>query len=239
MKSKGISAALLEKILLFVIVLILGVTIAIYTFLSGFVKTQAAIASESVAKANASQEDIDDLSKSYIWLQENQSLVEKTNKIVAEASQYKYQDQVIVDLESYAKQVGLTVTKYKFSETAAAPTTSPSTGSTAPATTPPAAAPAAGATNAGGGGGAASASSTETTPSGLTVATIDIELGPDVSYRKLLLFMKKIEQNVTRIQINSIGITLAGDTSESTGSDVKDSVSVSTFTISVFINKGV
>ena len=236
MKSKGISAALLEKILLFVIVLILGVTIAIYTFLSGFVKTQAAIASESVAKADASQEDIDDLNKSYRWLQENQSLVEKTNKIVADAGQYKYQDQVILDLESYAKQVGLTVTSYKFSETAAAPTTSPSTGSTAPAATPPAAAPAAGATNAGGGG--ASASKTETTPSGLTVATIDIGLGPDVSYRKLLLFMKKIEQNVTRIQINSISLTRAGDTSESTGSDVKDSVSVSTFTISVFLNKG-
>ena len=234
MKSKGISAVLLEKILLFVIVLILGVTIAIYTFLSGFVKSQAAIASESVAKAEASQEDIEGLNKSYKWLQENPSLVEKTNKIVADAGQY--QNQVILDLESYAKQVGLDVISYKFSETAAAPTTSPSTGSTAPATTPPAAAPAAGATNAGGGG--ASAPSTETTPSGLTVATIDIGLGPDVSYRKLLLFMKKIEQNVTRIQINSISITRAGDTSESTGSNVKDSVSVSTFTISVFINKG-
>lgn len=232
MKSKGISAALLEKILLFVIVLILGITIAIYSFLSGFVKSQANIASESVAKANASQEDIDDLNKSYRWLQENPSVVEKTNKIVAEASQYKYQDQVILDLESYAKQSGLNVVRYKFSETAAVPTTSPSTGSTAPATTPPAAAaPAAG------GAPAAGAASTNTTPSGLTVATIDIGLDEGVSYRNLLLFMKKIEQNVTRIQINAISISRGGDDDPSTGSDHKDSVSISTFTISVFINK--
>lgn len=231
MKSKGISAALLEKILLFVIVLILGVTIAIYSFLSGFVKTQANIASESVAKADASQEDIDDLNKSYKWLQENPDVVEKTNKIVAEAGQYKYQDQVILDLESYAKQVGLTVTSYKFSETAAAPTTSPST---APAATPPAAAaPAAGGATTGGAGAAAG---TEKTPNGLSVATIDIALNSGVSYRKLLLFMKKIEQNVTRIQINAISISRAGD-DESTGSNVKDPVSVATFTISVFLNK--
>ena len=235
MKSKGISAALLEKILLFVIVLILGVTIAIYSFLSGFVKSQANIASESVAKADASQEDIDDLNKSYKWLQENPTVVEKTNKIVAEAGQYKYQDQVILDLESYAKQVELNVISYKFSETAAAPTTSPSTGSTAPATTPPAAA----APAAGGGAttGDGAASSTETTPSGLTVATIDIGLDSGVSYRKLLLFMKKIEQNVTRIQINAISISRGGDDAL-TGSGVKDPVSVSTFTISVFLNKG-
>lgn len=235
MKSKGISAALLEKILLFVIVLILGVTIAIYSFLSGFVKTQANIASESVAKADASQEDIDDLNKSYKWLQENPSIVEKTNKIVAEAGQYKYQDQVILDLESYAKQVGLTVTSYKFSETAAAPTTSPSTGSSAPVTTPPAAAaPAAGGATTGGAGAAAG---TEKTPNGLNVATIDIALNSGVSYRKLLLFMKKIEQNVTRIQINAISISRAGDDDESTGGNVKDPVSVATFTISVFLNK--
>lgn len=225
MNTKNMSAALLEKLLLVLIVLILAVTIGIYYFLFGFVKSQADTAAESVAKADSSQKDIDDLNKSYKWLQANPETIDKTSKIVAQASSYQYQDQVINDIESYANQSGLNVISYRFSElsgtgsaasSSAAPASSSSSSSTASsAATPPTAA----------------------APSGLTQASIDIGLETGISYRKLLQFIKRIEQSVTRLQINSINISSVSGAENKKG--VPDPVSVTTFTISVFLNKGV
>lgn len=233
MEKKGISAALLEKILLFVIFLILAATIGIYTFLFGFVKTQAEDAAKSVAKAEASQKNIDDLNKSYKWLQENPDIVEKTNKIVADASKYQYQDQVILDLESYADQAGLKVSGYSFNEAATA-STAPATGATSgAAATGSTATPSTSGTATGGGAAATPAAGTSATPSGLSTATIDITLDGSVSYRKLLMFMKKIEQNVTRMQISALNISPTGGEGS-----LPDAVTVDTFTISVFIKAG-
>jgi len=226
MNTKNMSAALLEKLLLVLIVLILAVTIGIYYFLFGFVKSQADTAAESVAKAESSQKDLDDLNKSYKWLQANPETVDKTSKIVAQASSYQYQDQVINDIESYANQSGLNVISYRFSElsgTGAAASSS----SAAPASSSAAPSAAAG----------AATPATAAAPSGLTQASIDIGLDTGISYRKLLQFIKRIEQSVTRLQINSIDISSVSGAENKKG--VPDPVSVSTFTISVFLNKGV
>ncbi len=221
MNTKNISAALLEKLLLVLIVLILAITIGIYYFLFGFVKSQAGTAAQSVAKAESSQKDIDDLNKSYKWIQANPETVDKTSKIVAQASSYQYQDQVINDIESYANQVGLDVISYRFSDLGTTGAAAPAASSSSSTPTP-----------------AASAATPATTaaPNGLTQATIDIGLDTGISYRKLLQFMKRIEQSVTRLQVNSINISSVSPAENKKG--VPDPVSVTTFTISVFINKG-
>ncbi len=217
MKDKGISATLLEKILILIVILVFGVTVAAYYFLSSFAKSQAVAANHSKITADSTQKDIDSLQKSYKWIENHPEIIDKTNKIVAEASQYQYQDQIIKDLESYAQQSGnLVVSQYTFSDSSgaqAAPSGSGGSGST----TPPA-------TTAGG------STTSAQLPQGLTATTVDITFPQKgVPYDKVLLFVKKIEQNVTRMQITSLSIT--PDTTN------RKSVIV-TMTISVFLNKG-
>lgn len=219
MKSKGISATLLEKILILIVILVFGVTVAAYYFLSNFAKSQAKSANHSMITAQSTQKDIDSLQKSYKWIEKHPEVVDKTNKIVADASQYQYQDQIIKDLESYAKQSGnLVVSTYTFSEAGgtqpAAPSGSGSTGSGG-STPAPAAAGSTGSTQ---------------LPQGLTATTVDITFPQKgVPYEKILLFVKKIEQNVTRMQITSLSLT---------PDPTNRKVVLVTMTISVFLNKG-
>lgn len=223
MKNKGMSASVVEKILILVVVVIFCATVAVYHFLSSFAKSQAVAANHSMITAQSSQKDIESLQKSYEWIQKNPDVVEKTGQVVADASEYKYQNQVIKDIESFAQQVGLNITRYTFSESAAgetatgsgsssAPAPSESSGSGAAATTAPAA------------GAAASGP-----PAGLVETAIDIGFEEEVPYTKALQFIKKIEQNVTRMQITSLSLAPVED---------DPSKVTLTMTISVFINKG-
>ena len=212
------SASLVEKILILVVVVIFCATIAVYHFLSSFAKSQAIAANHSMITAQSSQKDIESLQKSYEWIQKNPDAVKKTGQVVADASEYKYQNQVIKDIESFAKQVGLNITKYTFSESAADETATGSGASaTAPASGSSDSAPAATGTAAGG------------LPAGLVSATIDIGFDEEVPYTKALQFIKKIEQNVTRMQITSLSLAPVEDD--------RSQVTVS-MTISIFINKG-
>jgi type II secretory pathway pseudopilin PulG len=217
MKNKGMSATLLEKILILIVILIFGCTIAAYYFLSNFAKTQAKSANHSMLTAQSTQKDIDSLQKSYKWIEKHPEVVDKTNKIVADASQYQYQDQIIKDLELYAKQSGnLVVSQYTFSEPSGTQTAPTGGGAAKPATPAPAA--------------AGSTSTSAQLPQGLTATTVDITFPQKgVPYDKILLFVKKIEQNVTRMQITALSIT-----PDPTN---RNSVIV-TMTISVFLNKG-
>ncbi len=213
MKDKGISAPLLEKILILVVVLVFSVTIASYYFLSNFAKSQAKAANHSMITAQSTQKDIEGLQKSYKWIEEHPEVVEKTNKIVAEASQYQYQDQIIKDLESYAQQAGnLVVSQYTFSEAGGTGTTPSGGAGSTPSPT------------------AASGTASTQLPKGLTTTTVDITFSQKgVPYEKILLFVKKIEQNVTRMQITSLSIT---------PNPIDRTVVQVTMTISVFLNKG-
>lgn len=216
-KSKSINASLLEKILILLNVLIFCATFGLYYFLSSFTKSQADVANQSLAIARSSQKNIDNLRASYQWMKEHPGTVDKTSKIVAEATHYRYQDQVINDLESYASQVGLNISKYTFNELAPTPAT--------PSSTPPQS------SSNGVASGTATAPITpgdaaKQLPSNLTTTTIDIGLEANVPFNSVLLFIKKIEQNVTRMQITSLSLT-----------PNVNNVNV-TMTISVFINKG-
>lgn len=212
------SATLLEKILILIVILVFGVTIAAYYFLSNFAKSQAKAANHSMITAQSTQKDIDSLQKSYKWIEKHPEVIDKTNKIVAEASQYQYQDQIIKDLESYAKQSGnLVVSQYTFSDASgaqAAPSGSGGSGATGSASAP----------------AAASGTASTQLPQGLTATTVDITFPQKgVPYDKVLLFVKKIEQNVTRMQITSLSITPDPTNRKSV---------IVTMTISVFLNKG-
>lgn len=224
MKNKGMSASLVEKILILVVVVIFCATVAVYHFLSSFAKSQAVAANHSMITAQSSQKDIESLQKSYEWIQKNPDVVKKTGQVVADASEYKYQNQVIKDIESFAKQVDLNITKYTFSESSTSETATGSGASSAPAPSGSSDSGGVAATTAPPAGAAASGP-----PAGLVETTIDIGFDEEVPYTKALQFIKKIEQNVTRMQITSLSLAPVDDD--------PDKVTLS-MTISIFINKG-
>ena len=218
MNKKEISATLLEKVLILGVVVVFGATVAVYVLLTGFARSQAVDASHSTATASSSQKDIDSLQESHKWIRDHPDEVEKTTKIVADASQYRYQDQAVKDLESFASQVDIRVTKYFFND-ASSPAAAAATGSSGSATATTPSAPAALST-----GGATSS------PSGLVATTIDLGFPEALDYESVLLFIKKIEQNVTRMQITYLQLT--------PGQNDPSKVKVDRMTISIFLNKG-
>lgn len=215
------NAPLLEKILIFLVLAIFFATLGAYYFLSSFAKSQAIEADHSMISAQSTQNDIENMEKSHKWLVDNAEIVSRTNSIVADASQYKYQDQVINDLETFASQSKVNITDYKFNEAgasteaaggAAAPTSSAGTEAAGTPTTP------------------ASSASTQL-PSGLTATTVTLAFnyGKSESYGAILLFIKRIEKNVTRMQITNLVIE---------PDDEDRNRVIVTMTISLFINKG-
>ncbi len=222
MKTQGMKASLLEKILLLLVIVIFFITIAAYYFLSNFAKSQAIEADHSMISAQSTQNDIENMEKSHKWLVDNPDIVNRTNSIVAEASQYKYQDQVIRDLESYASQSKIVVTDYKFNE--ASSSTTSATGDTAAPAETPSPAPAESS-------GAASSTNTQQLPSGLTATTVTLAFNYDksVQYDSMIRFIKRIEKNITRMQITELKMT--PDNENRSKVDVN-------MTISLFINKG-
>lgn len=229
MKSQGMKATFLEKILVLMVIVIFFATIAAYYFLSNFAKSQAVEADHSMISAQSTQKDIENMEKAHKWLVENPDIVTKTNSIVADASQYKYQDQVINDIESYANQSKVNVTDYKFNEAGGSTTGATGSGASsgAGATSSQAPAAATGTPTTPG----ASSTSTPQLPSDLTATTVTLAFnyGKSVPYSSIMLFIKKIEKNVTRMQITNLSMTPDPQS--------RGKVNV-TMTISLFINKG-
>lgn len=167
------------SVMLFVIVIITGV---LFYFgreqLSG-VSTRV---NQAVADADASAKSLDTYKRIETELKTNQSVVDRAKLLTADFSQYQYQNQIILDLQTYARQTGVSVTSIDFGSTAAS-------GS---ATTAPAA-PATGSAS----GTAASSKS----------VSITITPSNPVGYTNLLNFVHAIEQNLPKMQISKLSLT--------------------------------
>lgn len=214
MKKNELNASLLEKILILGVVALMGATVAVYILLSNFTKTQAVSADHSAITAESSQKDIDSLQKSYSWLQTHQETVNKTNRIVAEATQYQYQDQAIKDIEAIAAAYSIDISSYTFTD---------ATEITGAGAVPAAGAPAAPTPTATG-------TTSTGAPTGLAPTYIGLKLRGNINIEQLLLFLKKIEQNVTRMQVNNIALL-----PDEKG---KGQISMKSIDISVLINQG-
>lgn len=189
---KGISLTATRLRIILTISLLLIEALAIF-FVVNADKTLKSYASEVQqvgANAEASRNNIQTLQKVQQELLANKDTIERTNDIVADSKSYQYQDQIITDLNDYAKRAGITVTNLDF----LAATTSPTApGATAPSTTAP-------------------------VPTGVKSTSVSVTLKNPVPYEGLLRFVKSIEENLTKMQISRIGLskdpTTGGVTSE-------------------------
>ena len=213
MKSKAMSSTLLEKLLIFAVFVIVAGIFGIFFVASDFAKSRAQAANNALTKAASTQKEIDETTAAYRWIEDNPVLVDKTNKLVAEAQSYKYQEQVINDLERYASQSDVQLRSYTFSDNT---TASGATGeSSSSSSTTPAA-------------GAAATTPTTGATGGMKTATVQIGFGDGIGYSSFLKFLKRVENNVTRMQVTSL--TLSPD-AENQGLVQPE------MTISVFLNQ--
>lgn len=82
------------------------------------VRTDAAISAENVAQLKRLKAD----------MEEKADIIERTEKIVSESSQYKYQDQIVQDLNTYAGRAGVEITSFTFNDDLSKPAAAPRAG---------------------------------------------------------------------------------------------------------------
>lgn len=194
MIGKGInslSAVQLRSILLGSLgaIILLG-TIGFY-FIQAQLNSFAVQVSHAAEDAATSNNDITALKTLQTRLAENEDTIERTRSIVADSKSYKYQDQIIRDLNTYAKRSNLEVTRFTFNDAGA--TTTKSGGSTATTKATP-----------------------NPTISGLKSTSVSITLKQPTQYKNLMNFVHSIEQNLTKMQIAGLTLNKGESNSEVT-----------------------
>lgn len=138
--------------------------------------------------AEISNSDIDHLKTLQGQLAKSQDVIARTKEIVATSADYKYQDQIITDINHLAADSGVTVTGFSF------PASATTTGSTSTVSSGSAALPA--------------------TVPGAKLITITITMRSPMPYDNYLKFLRSLELNLTRLQVT--GIDLSPDPNNST-----------------------
>lgn len=206
MKNIKLTAVSLRLILSVTLFVIAGLIIAAVWLSTSKLKEYATQVNQISSEATASQDSVQTLQKTKQELDAQKDIVAKAASIVADSQGYKYQDQIIKDLNAYASASGLTITNFSFASTAATP-----------------AAPAAPAAS----GGAAATTPAATVPSGVKSTSASITLKAPINYVNLLQFIHSIEQNLTKMQISRVSLTKGATPSE---------VNTDTLEIQVYIN---
>lgn len=161
--------------------------------------------SDTIA-ADVSSKDVAALERLGKELDESTISINRAKSIVADSQQYQYQNQIVNDLNAFAKTAGLAIANYSF----LSDNTAGAAGTAAPA-------PAAGAA----------------TPSvaGLKTTGVSISLRTPANYKAVMRFIYLIEQNLTKMQLT--GISLSASSGEN-GVSPTD-VAVTPLTIEVYI----
>ena len=184
MKKPIVTATSLRLILSISLFAVAGLGVVLFSFAYSSLKDVAVDVSHSIADADASRNNLQNLQKLQRDLVSKQEAVKRAESIVAESRSYEYQNQIINDLNDYATRAGIGITTIDF--------TNSQDGSTAPATPTAPAAP-------------------STTVNGVKSTFVSITLKNPVDYAGVLRFLKSIEQNLTKMQVANVGLSKATD----------------------------
>lgn len=185
--TKKMTATTLRLMLSVSLFVIAAIGIVGFFYAQGYLHTVAIDTSHSVVDANASQDNLQTLQKIQKTLIADQDVISRTNSIVADSQSYQYQNQIISDINTYAAKAGISITNLDFSDK----------GGTTPAAVTP---------------GSVSATA-PTQPAGVKATSVTVTLKNPVSYNNLLLFIRSIEQNLTKMQISRVSLSKGTDSS--------------------------
>jgi hypothetical protein len=180
--TRHLTALKLRVILVVSLFAIVAIIVGIFYVGRQQLSTIATAVNHANADASASADNLTTLKKIEDTLTSKSSVVDRAKKLDATSAGYDYQNEIINDLGTYARQTGVTITGVDFS--AATTTTAP----------------------------AAPGSGTTTMPAtGSTGAnkpiTISVTLGTAVSYTSLLNFIYATEQNLPKLQVSRLNIS--------------------------------
>ena len=183
-QSKGISAAKLRIVLAVSIVLILILSAVSFWFFRSQLEGYATEVRKANTEALVSAKDVSKLKELQQELEDSAVAIARAEKIVGDSKFYQYQDQIIADLNAYARTAGIFIESYSFLETG-----TPGTAAGGAATPPPTVAGADG-----------------PPPAGLKTTTVSITLKSPINYAALMRFVHAIETNLTKMQLTGISI---------------------------------
>lgn len=195
MKTKELTATTFRILLIVSLVVIAALGVGGFILAKNQLTTVATEVSSAVSEANASSNNLETLQLLKRELSKQQEVIARTGQIVAESQSYRYQDQIIADLTKYASEANIVITNIDFGDAGQTP------GATTPASS------------------SAGATPTPTTnaapaPSGVKSTLVSITLNNPVNYNDLLRFVRLIEQNLTKMQVSSIGLSSDATTSQ-------------------------
>lgn len=175
-----LNAISLRNTLMATIGLLVIVGVGGFFFFQKYLASVATEVNDSNAKAAATRQDVAQLQRLKTEMADNQVAVTRAASVVGDSKSYQYQDQIINDLSSYAKAAGFSILSFTFAD--------PKGGTS---------------------GGSAAPAPATTTASGLKVSTVTVTLPEGLPYATVMTFIKSIEQNLTKMEVN--GVTFSVD----------------------------
>jgi hypothetical protein len=204
-KLGGLNPVRLRIILLSTIALLIILSAVGFWFFKGWLESYATNVREASQKADVSSSDIANLQRLQATLEEEKVAINRTKSIVADSQSYAYQNQIITDIDAYAKSSGVKISGYAFTaDTGSGNPSSPTTTEATPG-----------------------AESTPT-PAGLKTTSITVTIENPVRYKSIMKFIHSIEASLTKMQLT--GVSLSQDASSG-----GDFVAIEPLTVEVYI----
>lgn len=106
---------------LFIVIALLLIALEVGVVIAGkhFLGNYATEVSKVTTKSKSTQKSLDNLAEAKRTLKDHKKITEKAKNIVAQSKSYKYQNQVISDLNTYASQTGVSIQSFAFIDAAA------------------------------------------------------------------------------------------------------------------------
>ena len=108
-KLGGLNPVRLRIILLSTIALFIILSAVGFWFFKGWLESYATNVREASQKADVSSSDIANLQRLQATLEEEKVAINRTKSIVADSQSYAYQNQIITDIDAYAKSSGVKI----------------------------------------------------------------------------------------------------------------------------------
>ncbi|MEO7904391.1 MAG: hypothetical protein ABIR91_01205 [Candidatus Saccharimonadales bacterium] len=179
MAKRELTPSTFRVLLIISLIVIVALCITVMVFATAKLQTVATDVSHAVADAKASTTNLEKLKIIKDELAKQADTIARTNKIVADSQSYQYQNQIIDDLNNYAKASGVLIKDINFGTEA--------NGSTA---------------------AKGSTSSSKPAPNGVKITSLSVALDNPVEYNKVMTFIRLIEQNLTKMQVSSVGLSV-------------------------------
>lgn len=125
------TATTIQYIMIVVCIMLIALIASIFVYADKFLSTKATETNHARIDAELASQELINLQNLEKDLVSEAAVIQKTQQIVAESQKYQFQNQVIEDITSYARQYGITILGFDFGTKPGAPPNSSQSSGTA------------------------------------------------------------------------------------------------------------